>query len=65
VSISNVVTIEQTSKTWKAMRLWSIGFWFFGLFALTAGWPILGLLLLLVGVLLVFWSRIGRWWTNG
>ena len=63
------VTIEQTAKTWKALRL-------LGVLGMIAGpailfwwgngetWGAAGLILFLVGAGCVFIARAGAWWEN-
>lgn len=59
-----VVTIEQTSKKWKALTLISILTIVASIFVISEIGPI-GLLLTFLGLILSFISRLGTWWTNG
>lgn len=61
----NVVTIQQTCKRHKARLLMGwvlIGAGFFSMTFVSAS---LGLLIVLIGIGVYLWGRIGAWWSNG
>lgn len=60
-----VQTIEQTSKTYKAMQLIGIAMILSSFVACSLDSPGAGWLLILLGFLVHLAARMGAWWNNG
>jgi len=61
---SGTVTIEQTGKKWKKLILTGSGCVVGGLFALALFGPP-GAILFAVGLPVLIYASIGRWWHHG
>ena len=60
----SIITIERTSKKWKALSLVSMLLIIASIFLISKIGPT-GLTLTFWGTLLYFISRLGAWWNNG
>ncbi len=64
VEVVKVIEIEQTAKKWKKMGVWASFIIFLGFFILFKS-VVYGIILIIIGFIMVFWSNLGAWWTNG
>ena len=61
---TKTITIQQTEKRWKVLKLISIAIIITSIFVISEIGPA-GLFLTLLGIILSLVGRFGAWWNNG
>ena len=59
------ITIEQTGKRWKALYLLAAAVIALGILLVFAGYPLIGLPIVILGCGVRIFQRAGAWWHHG